>query len=114
MQRLHHRLQRRQLGELFDLAIQLFAALQLVHQQGVILAVDDAILGGERRRVRRQVLQPLEMRRAPVRPLTKDEAARRQELQDVVPRLQNPPREGLAPIGSTAIVIESLCTSIPR
>jgi hypothetical protein len=50
----------------------------------MILAKDEAILGGERGAIGGQVLQPLEVRRAPVGPLAEDEAAPGEELQDVV------------------------------
>lgn len=62
----------------------------------MVLAVDQAILGRERGGVRRQVLQPLQVRRAPIRSLAEHEAARRQELQDVVPGLEDLALEGLA------------------
>ena len=61
----------------------------------MVLPIDEAILRRERRPVRRQVLQPRLMRRAPVRPVAEDEPARRQELQDVVPRLEDLALEGL-------------------
>ena len=53
------------------------------------LAIDQSILWRERRPVGRQVLQPLQVRRAPVGALPKHEPAARQELEDVVPRFED-------------------------
>ena len=49
-------------SQLFDLAVELLAPLQLVQQPGVMLATHEPILRGERRAVGREVLQPPEMR----------------------------------------------------
>ena len=45
---LDHRLERRELGQLLDLTVELFTALQLVHQERMILAIDQPIFQGER------------------------------------------------------------------
>ena len=71
---------------MLDLSVEFLAALQLVQQECVILAIHQAIFRRERGAVRRQLLQPAEMRRTPVRAFAEDEATRGQELQDVVPR----------------------------
>lgn len=55
----------------------------------MIFAKHQPIVRGERRPVRGQMPQPLEMWGAPVGPVTKHEAAARQELQDVVARLED-------------------------
>ena len=75
--------------ELFDLPIELVTPLQLVHQQRVILAIHQPIVRRERRALGREVLQPLEMRRAPVRPLAEHEPAAGEELEDIVARLED-------------------------
>jgi hypothetical protein len=69
-----HRRERRQEGELFDLTIQFIASLELVHQQGMVLSKHEPVVRGERRSVSRQVLQPLEVGRAPVGAVAKHES----------------------------------------
>lgn len=84
-----HRRERWQARELLDLAIQLVTPLQFVHEERVVLPKHEPIVRGERRAVRRQVLQPLQMGRAPVGAVAKDEAAAGEEYENVVARLED-------------------------
>src|SRR5947209_4727757 len=96
LEHLHRRLERRQLREPHDLAIQVIPALKLVEEERVILAEHESIRGRERRLLRREMLEPLEVRRAPVRALAEDEPAAGEELENVVTRLQDLTLERLA------------------
>src|SRR5436190_7055548 len=69
---------------------------RLVHQQRGMLAKYQAVLHRQRRAVAGQMQQPLEVRCTPVRPLAEHEAAPREELEDVVARLEDLALEGLA------------------
>jgi hypothetical protein len=80
----HHRRERWELGQLLDLPIQLIAALEFVHQERVVLAIDEPVVHGERGALRGQVLQPAEVRRAPVGALADDEPPAGEALQEVV------------------------------
>src|SRR3989304_3329368 len=72
-------------------AIELIAARQLVLEESQVLAEDHLVFHRQRRARGRQPAQPVVVRRAPVRALTIDEAAPREELQDIVPAPQPPP-----------------------
>src|SRR4051812_43104456 len=61
----------------------------------MVLAKHEPIVGGKGRAVGRQMLQPLQMGRAPVGSLAKYKAAPREELQDVVARFEDLALEGL-------------------
>ena len=95
LEALHHRLQRRQLRQSLDLVIELVAPLQLVQKEGVVLTKHQAIGRRQGRVLRRQVLQPLQVRPTPVRSLPEHEPAAGEELEDVVPRLEDLALEGL-------------------
>src|SRR5258708_2137995 len=60
------------------------------------------------------MLEPPEVRRAPVGALAIDEAAPREELEDVVPRLENLPLEGLAAANDIAHALLSLARNADR
>ncbi len=55
----------------------------------MVLAIDESVLRGQRRVIGREMLQPVQMRRAPVGAVAKDESALRKEFEDVVPRLED-------------------------
>ena len=86
---LHHRRQVRQQGRAFDLPIELGAPLQFVVEQRMILAEYQAIVGRQGGAVRRQVLQPLHVRCAPVGALAIHKPAQREARQDVLARLED-------------------------
>src|SRR4249919_3822502 len=62
----------------------------------MILAKHQAIDGCERRLLCREMLESAQMRRTPVGALAKHEAATGEELQNVVPRLEDLPLKRLA------------------
>ncbi|MGQ0561847.1 MAG: hypothetical protein ACT443_08245 [Gemmatimonadota bacterium] len=71
-------------SERFDLSIQLIAPRDLVLEQREVFAVDESILGCERRIRRRQMAQPEEVLAAPVATLAIDEAAACEKLENIV------------------------------
>jgi hypothetical protein len=93
---LHRGLERREFRQPLDLAIEIVAPLQLVEQQCVILAEHEPVGRREWRLFGRQMLEPAEMGRAPVRALAIHESAPGEELEDVVPGLENLPLECLS------------------
>ena len=82
-------------GQLCDPLIQFVAPTQLVLEQREVLAEDHAVLVHERRRRAGELAEPGVMGGSP-RLLEIDAAAARQELQEVVPRLEDLALEGLA------------------
>jgi hypothetical protein len=91
LQLAYHGGERRERGQLFDLPSELVAALQLVQQERVVLAVESVDRFEQQRAIGGQILQPPEVRSAPSGSLTEHEAAAGDEPQEIVPRLTSDP-----------------------
>jgi hypothetical protein len=89
LEALDDRRERRGEGQLLDGPIEFVPTLQLVGQERMILSVHQTVFGRQRRGVGGEMQQPPEMGRAPVGALPIDEAPASQELEDIVPGLED-------------------------
>jgi hypothetical protein len=82
--------------ELLDLGVERVTPLELVLEEGEVLAEHEAVLGRQRRVVARERGEPAPVRLRPVGALAVDEAAAGEELEQVVPALEQLALQGLA------------------